>query len=190
MSFRILINVFAHHMEESKWNTSGQQWHDGILLKLIIENWSITCTFWTNCKSLLSISDCDVKTTSSWTHAHRCDTNSSGKKLLCDGKESLWKFLDSRIELTLFIYISELIEHVDSWDSDIFKKEGSIINSILSHFNTHIDNGYSWNFFHVFVSNSNQEWRNSFVLSINNTLSEENGVIRMLEAISNPVFLT
>lgn len=61
MTFWVLEDVLALDMEEAKGNRSRQQRDQGILLKLIGEDGSITFTFWTDGHSRFGISDGDIE---------------------------------------------------------------------------------------------------------------------------------
>ena len=77
-----------------------------------------------------------------------------------------------------------------SFDHNIGENESSIINSIETNLNSHIFNKNSWHWFHLIISNLNEETIDSFVFAINYGLRKNNGPICMACTIGDPVLLT
>lgn len=93
MSFWILVNILCFHMELSQSNGSSQKWNKSVLLKLVVKDWGVRLSFWSNCKSLLGICDSDVETRSHCSNRHGGNTNSPRKKSLSDLEESTVQIL-------------------------------------------------------------------------------------------------
>jgi hypothetical protein len=77
VSFWILVNILAHHMEKTKGNGPDEQWHEGILLQLVSEDGYIALALGTHRHPLLGISDGDVEARSGSANTHRCNTQPS-----------------------------------------------------------------------------------------------------------------
>jgi hypothetical protein len=90
----------------------------------------------------------------------------------------------------LFIDVTIPVHHVDSRNTNIREFKSSIIDSVHAEFNTHIVDSNSRKSVKVSVTDRNHESVYTFVLSINNSLSENKSMVSMLESVGNPVLLS
>lgn len=61
VTFWVLEDIFAFDVEKTEGNGPGEKRNQGILLKLVREDWSIAFALGSNSHSLLCIADGDVK---------------------------------------------------------------------------------------------------------------------------------
>lgn len=59
---RLLKDILAHVMQETKSHTSSKKRHKGVLLELVRKNWGVTLSFRSDSKPLFSVSNGDVQT--------------------------------------------------------------------------------------------------------------------------------
>lgn len=93
-------------------------------------------------------------------------------------------------EVSLLIDLSEFVQKVDSWNSDLVELKCSIINSVESNLMSHINDGYAWHLLHVIISNSYKDSSHTLVLALNNGLPKDNRIIGVSKSIGDPVLLT
>ena len=92
-------------------------------------------------------------------------------------------------EITFLVNVTISIHKVFSWHSNFIKEESPIINTIQSHFHSHVNYGYTFHGLHFFISYSYKDSVNSFILTFYNRLSKDHSVISVINRVSNPIFL-
>jgi hypothetical protein len=93
------------------------------------------------------------------------------------------------VEFSEFINIIEFIKHLFSRDFHVAEDKSAVVNPVQTNFNTHIFDENTWHWFHVVVSDLDEEAINSLIFAFDDRLSKDNCPISMASSISNPVFL-
>ena len=142
------------------------------MLKLIIHDRNSAKTLWSNTLALLCILDCNLEASSSATKSHSGDAYSARKKSLSDGEEARSWLFNLGLEHAVFIHIAVLAEDVDTGNANISETNDSVVNTIDSNLDAHVTDLHTRLQVHVAISDRNKESVDTFVLSINDSLSE------------------
>lgn len=184
-----MVNILNLDVKKPEGNRSGQERNKGVLLQLVVEDRGVRFSLGTHSKSLLGILNGNVKARPGGSNAHRSDTKTSRQQSFGDSEKSLLQFLNLSIEFSRGINICIPIHHIFSGNSNLAESKSSIINTILTHFVAHIGDLYSFGFLHILIADSDKECSDSFVFVLNDSLGKHKGVVAVLVAISDPVFL-
>ena len=170
-------------VEDIEGQCSCQEWHNRILLQLVVHDWHSTEAFWANTFALHGVSDSNVKAATSATESDGSNTDTTREKSLSHCKETSAWLLNCGLEDAVSINIAVLAEHVDARNSDIVEPQNSIVNTIYTKLDAHITALDTWHQVHVFVSDRHQEGIDTLVLSIDDGLSEDDSHVGMMEAV-------
>jgi len=97
--------------------------------------------------------------------------------------------LDTGYIFSLFIYITVLVQHVDSRNSYLVELDTSIVYSIESYFHTHILQPYPLTDATILFPYFDQECMDAFLLAMDDGLGEYHSIVGMHGPIGDPVLL-
>lgn len=157
---------------------------------MVVEDGDSAVSFNSNRLTLLGVLDSNVKSGTGGSTGNSGNAQSSRKKAFSDLEETSLNVFDVTGEDTLFIDVTIPVHHVDSGNSHIREFKGSIVDSVHAEFLSHIVHSHSRKYFEgVLVTDGHHKSIDTFVLTINDSLSENQSVVGVLEPVRNPVFL-
>lgn len=138
---------------------------------------------------MLTVSDSNLTSLLSTGDGHTSDAKSAGEQSVGDLEESGRLLLDVGNELGIGGDIVKFVEHLFSLDLDVVKDQFAIVDTVETDLETHVFDGHVWHRFHVLVSDLNDEGVDSFIFAIHESLGEDNSIVSMTSAISDPVLV-
>jgi hypothetical protein len=159
------------------------------LLELVGHDWRVRFSILTHCKSLLTVSDGVVQDLFTAGKTHRRDTNTTRQQTIRYLEKSLASLRNITNEFTLLVDICQSIQHVDTGNFHLIKFKSCVVDTIKTHFHTHVFDKDSLARLHFLVSNRHDKSINTFVLSFDNSLSKDYSVVGVASTIRNPKLL-
>ena len=93
------------------------------------------------------------------------------------------------MEVSLFVDIAVLAEHVNAGNPDAVEAQDSIVNTVDSNLDAHIAARDTWHQVHVLIPDGHQECVDTLVLAIDDGLTEDDGHVSVMESVGDPVLL-
>lgn len=98
-------------------------------------------------------------------------------------------FFYLRSELTLLVDVTEAVEHSGSGHAHVIEAQTAIVDAVETQFESHVFYEHTLAGLHLIVTDADDESIDSFVLAMDDGLTEDDCVVGMTRSIRNPELL-